>query len=198
MTNATLKIEQRGNTLQREKDIANTVNKYRKRLLGFIKKRVSNLDDAEDLVQDVLLQFINSYDLLDPIRNAGSWLFTVARNKVVDFYRKKRPTSFSQILREIDEDREASAADLLQSGSSADNPHEELLKSILWDALYKALAEMPSTQRDVFIAHELEGKSFKEISEASGINQNTLLSRKRYAVEFLRSRLSGYSEELNI
>jgi len=198
MTNATLNLEQRGNTLQREKDIANTVNKYRNRLLGFIKKRVSNLDDAEDLVQDVLLQFINSYDLLDPIRNAGSWLFTVARNKVVDFYRKKRPTSFNQILRETDGARETFSADLLQAGTSADNPHEELLKSIFWDALHKALSEMPRKQRDVFVAHELEGKSLKEISEASGINQNTLLSRKRYAVAFLRSRLSGYSEELNI
>ena len=196
MTQGTLVLEQRRNTLQREKDIADTANKYRKRLLGFVKNRVSNLDDAEDLVQDVLLQFINSYDLVDPIRNAGSWLFTVARNKIVDFYRKKRPAAFSHMGGAGGESETDSLGDQLQRPGSTGNPHDELLKTSLWDALYLALEEMPPAQRDVFVAHELEGKSFSEISEESGINKNTLLSRKRYAVQFLRSRLAGFQEEI--
>lgn len=182
--------------LNRQHAIQQTVLQERGRLLNFIRKRVPDDADAEDLVQDVFLQYANHYDLVSPIRQVTSWLFTVARNKIIDFYRKKRPITLSQLSQPraaVDED-----APYLEEiyFEDATDPDQVLLRQTVWEALQEALADLPAGQRDVFVWHELEGRSFKEIAAETGIPVNTLLSRKRYAVLQLRSRLQEVYDEL--
>ncbi len=182
--------------LDRDRVITRTVREQRDRLLGFIRKRVPNEQDAEDLVQDVFLQFANTYDMVNPIRQATSWLFTVARNKVIDFYRKKRNIPFSALA--MKEDADGEEVPYLEEiyFSDSDNPADELLRQTVWEEFSAGLAELPEEQQQVFIWHELEGKSFKEIAELTGEPVNTLLSRKRYAVLRLRERLQHVYSEL--
>ncbi len=174
----------------RHPTIAQVINTYSKRLLGFIRKRVKSEADAEDILQDVFYQFLGN---TQPIERLTGWLFTVARNKITDKQRKKHPEALEDIFR-ANEGNEFPWTDLLLDNTS--NPETEYLRSLFWDELSRALDELPVEQREVFILHELEGISFKAISEQSGETINTLLSRKRYAVLHLRERLRTLRDEL--
>ncbi len=164
----------------------------RRRLFDFIRRRVRTDEDAEDILQDVFVQLASSDTIEEPIERLTSWLFTVARNKVIDWYRKKKTDQLPAHLAE--EEGEYLLADLLRDPRQ--DPDDVYTRSLIWDRLGEALDELPENQRDVFVMHEFEGRSFKEIAEATGEPLNTLLSRKRYAVLFLREQLRELYEEL--
>jgi RNA polymerase sigma factor (sigma-70 family) len=154
------------------------------RLRSFVRRRVADEGDAEDILQDVFSALVEANWLTRPVEQAGAWLFRVARNRIVDFFRKKRPEQFD----------DKGVEDLLPSADAG--PEEAYLRSLLWEELEQALAELPEEQRAVFIAHEIEGRSFKELAAETGVSVNTLLSRKRYAVLHLRERLKDINEEI--
>jgi len=181
----------------RNEKISATVKKERGRLLDFIKRRVASEADAEDILQDVFYQYIANVDA-DPIEQTASWLFKVAGNKIIDWYRKKKPVRLDDQLVRMPEDEEGNdlylgMEDLLLDMDSAEDDSES---GMFWQQLNLALEDLPPLQRDVFVWHELEGKSFKDIAEITGDPVNTLLSRKRYAVLYLRERLRNVYEEL--
>ena len=167
-------------------------------MFNFILRRVRSPEDAEDILQDVFYQLVTSYSVTEPIEKLTSWLFTVARNKIIDWYRKRRPaSSLSQTIANPDGEHDASLPLNLEDilFDPAESPDQAYARSVVWTKLADALDELPDNQRQVFVMHELEGKSFKEIAELTGEPVNTLLSRKRYAVLFLRDRLQElYSE----
>ncbi len=170
--------------------IRETFNKENRRLFEFIKRRVPSNEDAEDVLQDVFYELVNSYRIMRPVEQMASWMFTVARNKITDRFRKKKPESLEGYfaVRE-DEGERLDIADFLPAnGTSADR---EMMREVISDALVSALEELPEEQRAVFVLHEIEEKSFKEIEEITGASINTLLSRKRYAVLHLRKRLQN-------
>ncbi|MEO6169232.1 MAG: sigma-70 family RNA polymerase sigma factor [Chitinophagales bacterium] len=189
-------------TTRQNAEIQETVRKERKRLLDFIRQRVNSDEDAEDILQDVFYQFVNAYRMMEPIEKVTSWLFTVARNRITDLYRKKKTTTFSSLVPVTDEGNDEDASgyfldELMQDVS--ETPEAQYMRSLVWDTLNAALEELPAEQRDVFNLHELEGLSFKEIAAQTGQSVNTLLSRKRYAVLHLRERLQTlYNELLNL
>ncbi len=161
----------------------------RKRLFDFIRRRVRTEADAEDILADVFYQMVASYSVTEPIEKMTSWLLTVARNKIIDWYRKRKPESFRQRDDEsaLPLNLPLNLEDILfDPGQNPDVLYE---RSLLWTELADALEDLPDEQRDVFVMHELEGKSFKEIAEITGEPVNTLLSRKRYAVLYLREAL---------
>lgn len=173
-----------------------TVQKERKRLLDFIRKRVPTQEDAEDVLQDVFYELVNTYRLMKPVEQMASWLFTVARNKITDRYRKKKPGLLEDYFNvgTSEEGDRLDIADFLPG--NLNSPETEMMRDAIMNALMNALDELPKEQREVFIMHELEDKSFQEIAEATGTNVNTLLSRKRYAVLFLRERLQSLYNDL--
>ncbi len=176
--------------------IGQIVKKEQKRLLDFIRNRVPTQEDAEDILQDVFFQLSESYRLMKPIEQLSSWLFTVARNKITDLFRKKKPASFSSLtgFDQTDEDGEHSGiADFIPD---PDNLESKYLRQLILNKLDEALNELPKEQRDVFMLQEMEQKSFKEIAEMTGEPVNTLISRKRYAVLHLRERLKEVYREL--
>lgn len=185
----------------RDSDITATVLRERSRLGSFIRRRVRNPTDAEDILQDVFHEFIEAYRLPAPIEQASAWLFRVARNRIVDRFRKKKELSLNEHAGGADQ-----ADDLPDDEYRLDlalpavdaGPEAAFARSVLLDALQTALDELPPNQRDVFIAHELDGQSFKDMAAQSGTTVNTLLGRKRYAVLHLRSRLRTVYEELDI
>src|SRR5262245_1251338 len=181
--------------MAREQDqrIAEVVERERSRLLNFIRRRVPDPLDAEDILQDVFYRLVEANRLLMPIDHITGWLFRVARNRITDLFRKKRPESFSDVTYG-DEDDLLQLEDLLPSPDAG--PEALYARNILLDELATAVDELPADQRAVFIAHELEGRSFKEIAAETGVNVNTLLARKRYAVLRLRQRLQGIYDEL--
>jgi len=189
LTNSIMAIEQ-------NERIQATVKQERKRLLHFIRQRVNNASDAEDILQDVFYQFTEYLRLGSQVDSITGWLFAVTRNKITDWFRKKKETPFSDYTREIEGEEVLFLPELLSDkNQEADTP---MMKKIMSEAIMQAIDELPADQRQVFLQHELEGKSFKEMSEETGIGVNTLLSRKRYAVLFLRERLSElYNEFLN-
>ncbi|HEY7215174.1 MAG TPA: sigma-70 family RNA polymerase sigma factor, partial [Thermoanaerobaculia bacterium] len=158
----------------------------RSRLRNFIRRRVPDPRDAEDILQDVFYELVEANRLLMPIDHVTGWLFRVARNRITDLFRKKRPESFSDA---VADDELLRFEDLLPSPDAG--PEALYARHALLDALELAVEELPREQREVFVAHELEGRSFKEIAAATGVSVNTLLSRKRYAVLHLRARLRG-------
>ncbi|MFA6541389.1 MAG: RNA polymerase sigma factor [Bacteroidota bacterium] len=163
----------------------------RKRLFDFIRSRVRTEEDAEDILSDVFYQLMSSYSVTEPIEKMTSWLFTVARNKIIDWYRKKRPDS---LPRDIDDPSlPLNLEDILYD--PAQNPDQVYERSLVWTELADALDDLPKEQKEVFVMHELEGKSFKEIADQTGESINTLLSRKRYAVLFLREKLQELYDE---
>lgn len=174
----------------RGKHITEVINTYSKRLMGFIRKRVSSEADAEDILQDVFYQFIGN---TTPIEQLTSWLFTVTRNKITDKQRKKKPELLEDIYVSHD-DEGFEWSDLFFDDKN--NPESEYMRSLFWDALYTALNELPAPQRDAFVLNEIEGIPFKEIAEQTGDTVNTLISRKRYAVLHLRERLGSLKNEL--
>jgi len=161
----------------------------RKRLFDFIRRRVRTEADAEDILADVFYQMVASYSVTEPIEKITSWLLTVARNKIIDWYRKRKPESFRQREDEgaLPLNLPLNLEDILYNPGQ--NPDVLYERSLLWTELADALEDLPDEQRDVFVMHELEGKSFKEIAEITGEPVNTLLSRKRYAVLYLREAL---------
>jgi len=168
-----------------------TFRTERKRLFDFIRRRVRTEEDAEDILSDVFYQLISSYSVTEPIEKMTSWLFTVARNKIIDWYRKKRPESLPRDLN--DPSMPLNLEDILYDPTQ--NPDQVYARSLVWTELAEALDELPEEQKQVFVMHELEGKSFKEIAEITGEPQNTLLSRKRYAVLYLREQLQELYDE---
>ena len=175
----------------RKSNITEVINTYSKRLMGFIRKRVSNEADAEDILQDVFYQFIGN---TKPIEQLTAWLFTVTRNKITDRQRKHKPELLEDVYGEADSESAFDWANMFFDESN--NPETEYLRNLFWDTLYTALNELPAAQREVFILNEIEGIPFKTIAEQSGETINTLLSRKRYAVLHLRERLSTLRDEL--
>jgi RNA polymerase sigma factor (sigma-70 family) len=181
-----------GMTADRKRNITQVITDYSKRLMGFIRKRVNNEADAEDILQDVFYQFIGN---TQPIDQMTAWLFTVARNKIIDRQRKKRPEALEDLFGEEEgEEGGLNWTEFLFDAS--DNPEKDYLRTLFWEELNNALNELPEEQRQVFILNELEGVPFKEIAERTGETVNTLLSRKRYAVLHLRERLSVLKDEL--
>jgi RNA polymerase sigma factor (sigma-70 family) len=168
------------------KNISGLIGRFGKQLLGFIRKRVGSQADAEDILQDVWYQLTTAVDT-EPIEQMSGWLFKVARNKIIDRYRKKQPDSLDLLL-ETGESANGPdlAAILLDKGQ---DPETDNLRSLFWKTLHEALDELPEEQRTVFVWNELDGLSFKEIAERTGEKVNTLISRKRYAVLHLRERL---------
>ncbi len=178
-------------TETRKNNITEVINTYSKRLMGFIRKRVSNEADAEDILQDVFYQFIGN---TKPIEQLTAWLFTVTRNKITDKKRKHKPDLLEDMYVDADAESSFNWTDLFFDESN--NPETDYLRNLFWEALHAALNELPAAQKEVFILNELEGIPFKTISEQTGETINTLLSRKRYAVLHLRERLSSLKEEL--
>jgi RNA polymerase sigma factor (sigma-70 family) len=174
----------------KEKNITGIINDYSKRLFGFIRKRVNNEADAEDILQDVFYQLVGN---TQPIEQMTGWLFTVARNKIIDRKRKHKPELLDDIY-SGDDDNMLSWTELFYAKD--DNPETEYLRSMFWETLNLALEELPEEQRKVFELNELEGIPFKEIAAQTGESINTLLSRKRYAVLHLRQRLETLRDEL--
>lgn len=183
------------NLALQNRELIDQMNRQKKRLFQFIRKRVPENEDAEDILQDVFFQLIESSRAMKPIEQLTSWLFRVARNKIVDLYRKKKPGSL-QKLTQGDNDDNLNLADLLVD--PAENPEAAYLSNLVWQELEICLKLLPAPQRDVFTMHELDGMSFKQIAKLTGEPVNTLLSRKRYAVIFLRERLRIlYDETFN-
>jgi RNA polymerase sigma factor (sigma-70 family) len=180
--------------IEQDRQIADVIANERPRLRSFIRRRVANDADADDLLQDVFAELVEAYRLLMPIEFVTGWLFRVARNRITDLFRKKRPEAFSDVLREDEDGELLNVEDLLPSSEAG--PEAQYIRTLLLDELQQALAELPAEQRDVFVAHELEGRSFKELAAESGVSVNTLLSRKRYAVLYLRKRLQTIHDEL--
>jgi len=172
-------------------NITDIINTYSKRLLGFISRRVPRSVDAEDILQEVFYQLAGSLTSVEQVR---SWLFAVARNKITDQQRKKKPDLFADLAGNDDEDNDSVTLGLVLPEDTG--PESAYLRSIFWEQLYKALEELPSDQREVFLLHEMEDFSFKEIAAKTGVPVNTLLSKKRYAVLYLRERLRPLYEEL--
>ena len=180
-------------TIEQNQEIAETVQAERARLRGFIRKRVPDREDAEDILQEVFYELIETYRLMKPIEQVSAWLFKVARNRITDLFRKRRPESFSGTLSAEDQQDGLQLEDLLPSPDAG--PEALYARGVVLDALDEALEELPAEQRDVFVAHELEGRSFNELAEETGLSVNTLLARKRYAVLHLRKRLRTIYDE---
>ena len=179
---------------EQDRRISEVIEEERSRLRNFIRRRVPNEADVEDLLQDVFSELVEANRLLMPIEYVTGWLFRVARNRITDWFRKKRPENFSDQDVEDEEGERMAFEDLLPSPDAG--PEASYLRLLLLEELEQALDELPEEQRDVFIAHEFEGRSFKELSSESGVNLNTLLSRKRIAVLHLRERLQSIHDEL--
>jgi RNA polymerase sigma factor (sigma-70 family) len=180
--------------LEQDQRISEVVKREQSRLRNFIRRRVPDPRDAEDILQDVFYELVEANRLLMPIEHVTGWLFRVARNRITDLFRKKRPESFSDTAVADEDDELLQLEDLLPSPDAG--PEALYVRNVLLDELELALDELPEEQREVFVAHELEGRSFKEMATERGVSVNTLLSRKRYAVLHLRERLQSIYDEL--
>jgi RNA polymerase sigma factor (sigma-70 family) len=179
---------------QQSDRISRAIRSEQPRLRNFIRKHVADESDAEDILQDVFYEFVQAYRLMKPVEQAGAWLFRVARNRIIDLFRKKRPTPASQLVATGEEgDEEFSLENLLPSPDAG--PDAAFARGVLIEELDAALDDLPEEQRRVFVAHELEGTSFKDMARATGLSVNTLLSRKHYAVLYLRRRLQAIHDE---
>jgi RNA polymerase sigma factor (sigma-70 family) len=179
--------------LEQDQRISEVVKREQSRLRNFIRRRVPDPRDAEDILQDVFYKLVEANRLLMPIEHVTGWLFRVARNRITDLFRKKKPESFSDAAVEDEDDELLRLEDLLPSPDAG--PEALYARNVLLEELELAVDELPEEQREVFVAHELEGHSFKEMAAETGVSTNTLLSRKRYAVLHLRGRLQRIYEE---
>jgi RNA polymerase sigma factor (sigma-70 family) len=179
---------------EQDRQISEIVAEQRGRLRKFIRRRVPDPSDAEDIVQEVFYELVEANRLLMPIEHVTGWLFRVARNRITDLFRKKKPVAFSDAAVEGEAGELLRIEDLLPSPDAG--PEALYFRNVLLDELEYALSELPREQREVFVAHELEGRSFKELSAESGVNVNTLLARKRYGVLHLRERLQSIYDDL--
>jgi len=183
-------------TRDEDQRVSDVFEKEHARLRNFIRRRVLDPSDAEDILQDVFYALVEANHLLVPIEHVTGWLFRVARNRITDLFRKKTPEPFSDIAVRGDGDERLRLEDLLPSPGAG--PEALYARRVLLEELEMAIDELPDEQREVFVAHELEGRSFKEMAAETGVSVNTLLSRKRYAVLHLRERLQDiYDEFLN-
>ena len=180
-------------SLEQDRRISEVVEHQQSRLRNFIRRRVPDPRDAEDILQEVFYELVEANRLLMPIEHVTGWLFRVARNRITDLFRKKRPESFSDAVVADDEDELLRLEDLLPSPDAG--PDALYARSVLLDELEFALDELPDEQREAFVGHEIEGRSFKEMAAETGVSVNTLLARKRYAVLHLRGRLQGIYDE---
>ncbi len=175
----------------------NTFLKEKDKLLGFIRSRVSTVEEAEDILQDVFYQFISGFQTIESLDRVTSWLYSVARNKIIDRYRRdaSRPkrTDF-ELLSGKDDEVPLTLQEILPDLDNS--PEATLLREAIWDEVTDALAELPADQREIFILNELEEKSFREIADETGVSINTLLSRKRYAIIALRKRLQNFYDDV--
>jgi RNA polymerase sigma factor (sigma-70 family) len=180
-------------TLEQDQRISDVVKREQSRLRNFIRRRVPDPLDADDILQDVFYELVEANRLLMPIEHVTGWLFRVARNRITDLFRKKKPERFSDADVTDEGGAMLHVEDLLPSPDAG--PDALYARSVLLDELESALDELPEDQREVFVAHEIEGRSFKELAAETGVNLNTLLSRKRYAVLHLRERLQNVYDE---
>src|ERR1700728_3426253 len=179
--------------LQQDRQISEVVKQEQSRLRNFIRRRVPDPGDAEDILQDVFYELVEANRLLMPIEHVTGWLFRVARNRITDLFRKKKPESFSDAAVAGDDEELLHFEDLLPSLDAG--PDAVFARSVLLEELEFALDELPAEQREVFVGHEVEGRSFKEMAAESGVSINTLLARKRYAVLHLREQLQSVYDE---
>ena len=180
--------------LEQDRRISEVVKREQSRLRNFIRRRVPDPRDAEDILQDVFYELVEANRLLMPIDHVTGWLFRVARNRITDLFRKKKPERFSDRAVADEDDGLLQVEDLLPSPDAG--PEALYARTVLLDEIELAIDELPDEQREVFVAHEFEGRSFKEMAAETGVSVNTLLSRKRYAVRHLRERLQRIHDEL--
>lgn len=180
-------------TAEQDQRVSEVVKRERSRLLNFIRRRVPDPVDAEDILQDVFYRLVEANRLLMPIEHVTGWLYRVARNRITDLFRKREPENFGDLAAVDEEGELADFEDLLPSADAG--PEATYARNVLLNELEDALEELPEEQREVFVAHEFEGRSFKQIAEETGMNVNTLLARKRYAVLHLRERLQRAYDE---
>ena len=179
---------------EQDQRISEAIEREQYRLRNFIRRRVADRDDAEDVLQDVFYELVEAYRLMKPVEQVTAWLFRVARNRIIDLFRKKSREALRNQPPAVTEDGETLPLEELLPSPDA-GPDAAYARSVLLEELYAALDELPDEQREVFIAHELMGYSFKEIAEQTGVSLNTLLSRKHYAVLYLRERLQAIRDE---
>jgi RNA polymerase sigma factor (sigma-70 family) len=182
------------NVREQDERISELVTREQSRLRHFILRRVPDPRDAEDILQDVFYELVEANRLLMPIDHVTAWLFRVARNRIVDLFRRKKPERFNDPAAADEDEEVLRLEELLPSGDAG--PEALYARKVLLTELELALEELPAEQRDVFVAHELEGRSFKQMAAETGVSINTLLSRKRYAVRHLRGRLQDIYDDL--
>jgi len=180
--------------IEQDRQIAKVIADEGSRLRNFIRKRVPNEADVEELLQEVFYELVVAKRLLQPIDTMTGWLFRVARNRITDFFRKRKPVNFTDVARMDEDGEQLTIEEMLPSADAG--PEEMVLREAMLEELTLAVSELPDEQREVFVGHELVGRSFKEMSAESGVGVNTLLSRKRYAVLYLRGRLRKTYDEL--
>jgi RNA polymerase sigma factor (sigma-70 family) len=178
---------------EQDKLLSQAIARDEPKLRNFIRRHVADTGDAEDIVQEVFYELLEAYRLMKPVEHVTAWLFRVARNRMIDLFRKKKPESLNEPAFSSDDGDMLLLEDMLPSAEAS--PEAAYARNMLLDALEDAIEELPEAQREVFIAHELTGLSFKEISAETGVSVNTLLSRKRYAVLYLRQRLQAIYED---
>jgi len=187
-------VLERGQSEQ-DRRISETVEREQTRLRNFIRRRVADQRDAEDILQEVFYEFVEAYRLMKPIEQVSGWLFRVARNRIIDLFRRRKPGSLSDPVTVGDDGEELLLQDLLPSRELG--PDAAYARSVLLSELDDALDELPDQQREAFIAHEVEGRSFKDLSAATGVSVNTLIARKHRAVVHLRQRLQAIHDEFS-
>lgn len=180
---------------EQDQRISETIVREQARLRNFIRRRVPDRGDAEDILQDVFSELVEAYRLMRPIEQVGAWMFRVARNRITDLFRKRKPGALQDQQTFAVDGEALLLEDLLPSPGAG--PEEAYARSVLFEEIEDALDELPEEQREVFIAHEIEGRSFKELAAESGLSVNTLLSRKHYAVVHLRRRLRAIFDEFS-
>ena len=178
---------------EQDKLLSQAIARDEPKLRNFIRKHVADTSDAEDIVQEVFYELLEAYRLMKPVEHVTAWLFRVARNRMIDLFRKKKPDSLNEPVIASEDGDTLLLEDLLPSAEAS--PEAAYARNMLLDALEDAIEELPAAQREVFIAHELTGLSFKEIAAETGLSVNTLLSRKHYAVLHLRQRLQTIYED---
>lgn len=179
-----------------ERRISEEIEREGPRLRHFIRRRVRNDADVEDILQDVFSELVEAYRLLQPVEHVGAWLYRVARNRITDRFRRQRTEALDELHRDETEEDESLGLDELLP-SPEEGPEAAYLRGLLLEELEAAVSELPVEQQQVFIAHEIEGKSFKQLAAETGLGINTLLGRKHYAVRHLRKRLQAIYDEFN-
>ncbi len=178
---------------EQNRRISDIIERERRRLFEFIRKRVDDQGDAEDILQDVFYELTEAYRMMKPVEQAGAWLYRVARNRIIDRFRRKRPEALGEGAADTGDEVWLRLDELLPSPEAG--PEAAYARGVLLDELEAALEELPAAQREVFVAHEIEGRSFSEMAAETGVSVNTLLGRKRYAVLHLRERLQAIYDE---